>query len=313
MSELTVLIVESTTRIESGGKIAYRQVGDKSNPVIMFANGSNFNYHQFDHVYLPKIRNYLGENYCFVLYDYIGYGKSSELKGEFDFRRMAKQQVELMDALSINQAHLFGLSKGSVVSHLVAANFPDRVKSLAGYGNPNVANPDARDHVKNYYERRLADLEAISDLHDLQITNENYDLVYDKVFIPSMFECRKSELNIFQKISSWFMRRKLKKMILGPKVGYMAKLFRLYTKPIPEEDKQYFKDIVRSIAVPTLLMHGEADPYIPPSSSKLLAEWNPNADLKILSGYKHNYPTLIPWQGSKIMNNYAKFIRSIEE
>lgn len=307
------MIIESKTEIASGKEIAYRQVGHRKNPVIIFANGSNFNYYQFDHVYLPKIRKHLGDDYCFLFYDYVGYGRSSELDGEFDFRRVAQQQIELMDALGIENAHLFGLSKGSVISHLVAANQPDRTLSLAGYGNPNVANPEGRDFVRNYYERRLADLEEIPDLHDVRIDETNYDIVFDKIFIPSMFERDKPELNIFQRISAWFMRRKLKSMIVGPKVGYMAKLFSYYTQPVPEEEKQFFVDLVKSISVPTLLLHGEDDPYIPPSSSELLAEWNSNAQLQIIKGYRHNYPTLIPWQGSKIMNHYAEFIRSIEK
>ena len=43
---------------------------------------------------------------------------------------MADDAIGLLDALAIDQAHVVGASMGGMIAQLMAAIFPDRVKSL---------------------------------------------------------------------------------------------------------------------------------------------------------------------------------------
>jgi len=49
------------------------------------------------------------------------------------------------------------------------------------------------------------------------------------------------------------------------------------------------------IDVPTMVIHGEADPLVPVESGRQLAELIPNADLLTIPGYGHDLPDeLVP-------------------
>ena len=293
--------------------MAVKTVGDLHNPTILFANGSIFNYKQFEAVYLPKLRNNLGDDFSYVLYDYIGYGYSSDLEGEFDFVTIAEQQVELMDSLGLDQAHLFGLSKGSIISQLVTATAPDRVLSLAGYGNPNLANNSGYKMITDDYSQRLASVRTLQQYYDERVKEDNFQLVYDTVYIPTIFDKSADQLNLIEKITNIWVRSKLKPMMMGTKISIMEKLFSYYLRQISDDEEQRYIEAIKSIDVPTLLIHGSADDTVPLSSSKLLEEWITPARLVVMDGYGHSRPTIIPWQGGKIMKEYAKFIRSLSE
>jgi len=284
--------------------------GELTKPTIMFCNGSIFNYRQFDPVYVPQLRKYI-DDYAIVQYDYIGYGQSSDLEGDFNFVTIADQHIALMDALGIDQAHLFGLSKGSVIAHLVAAGYHDRVLSLAGYGNPNLANDASREMTTADFSTRLQHTKALTGIYKDHITKKNYKLVYDTVFVPSTFGKQLSELNLIEKLKNTWIRRQLKPMTLGPKIEIMDKLFTYYINPITEDERQRYITAMKEISVPTLLMHGTKDRTVDISSSKLLASWNQEAELEIFKGLSHSQPTLIPWEGKKIMRRYASFLRDL--
>ena len=61
---------------------------------------------------------------------------------------MASDAVGLMDALHIDRAHIIGASMGGMIAQIVAAEYPERVKSLVSLmstsGDPALPGPAAR-------------------------------------------------------------------------------------------------------------------------------------------------------------------------
>src|ERR1700722_13016613 len=61
---------------------------------------------------------------------------------------MASDAVGLMDALHIDRAHIIGASMGRMIAQIVAAEYPERVKSLVSLmstsGDPALPGPAAR-------------------------------------------------------------------------------------------------------------------------------------------------------------------------
>ncbi len=68
-----------------------------------------------------------------VRYDTRGHGRSSIPPGPYELADLGRDLVALLDQLGIARAHLAGLSLGATTSLWVAANYPDRVASVAAF------------------------------------------------------------------------------------------------------------------------------------------------------------------------------------
>ena len=58
-------------------------------------------------------------------------------------------------------------------------------------------------------------------------------------------------------------------------------------------------------------MHGDLDTTVSPKSSELLHEWIENSQLITLKDFSHIEPVLVKKKGKKMMQEYAKFIKSL--
>lgn len=63
--------------------------------------------------------------------DLRGHGRSGKPRGAYSAALFASDVVALLDALSIDRAHVVGLSLGGMVAQQVAIDFPRRVRSLS--------------------------------------------------------------------------------------------------------------------------------------------------------------------------------------
>jgi len=79
-----------------------------------------------------EIAPHLAENYTVICADLRGYGDSQKPQGHenYSFRAMGSDQLALMSHLGFEQFHLVGHDRGARVSHRLALDAPDRIKSL---------------------------------------------------------------------------------------------------------------------------------------------------------------------------------------
>lgn len=83
-----------------------------------------------------KIAPRLAQSFTVVATDLRGYGDSSKPRGKpdhsnYSFRRMAQDQVEVMEKLGFRQFHLVGHDRGARVGFRMALDHPDKVLTFA--------------------------------------------------------------------------------------------------------------------------------------------------------------------------------------
>lgn len=66
-----------------------------------------------------------------VMPDLRGYGQSVCLDGDFTFRAMARDVIALADTLGLERFHVVGHDRGARVTHRLALDAPQRVRSVA--------------------------------------------------------------------------------------------------------------------------------------------------------------------------------------
>ncbi len=297
--------------IADGSKISYRTSGDLTKPIIMLVSGSIFNYHQFDPVFLPTLKSKLNNEYCYIQYDYVGIGESSQLNGEFEFLKIADQHIEFMDALGIENAHHFGYSKGSIISFLAAMKNQERILSLASYGSPNLAytvDPTTR----NEFMKRLEYLNSITGIWGNLIDSKNFRVVYDSVFLPTIFHGKQAyNLGFIDKLKSWWIKKKIEPFLNGTLIHNLVKLYQLYIEEITEEDKEKYIAALKELTIPTLLLHSELDEIVPLQGARELSNHLQNNQFIEYTKFSHSSPVLLKKEGNRIMRDYSNFILSL--
>lgn len=112
-------------KVEANGiKINYEQQGS-GEPLILIP------YLTADHeCYAYQVPEYAKHFTCYT-FDLRGAGQSENPDGEISIEAYANDVAAFMDALGISKAHVSGLSLGAAIGMHLAAEHPDKVKSLS--------------------------------------------------------------------------------------------------------------------------------------------------------------------------------------
>ncbi len=77
----------------------------------------------------PQVE-YFARDYRVITFDLRGHGRSSRPQGGYSIERFARDTIALLDALETGPVHVVGLSLGGMVAFQLAADAPERVKSM---------------------------------------------------------------------------------------------------------------------------------------------------------------------------------------
>jgi len=177
---------------------------------------------------------------------------------------MAGDTLGLMDALDIASAHVVGASMGGMIAQIMALNNPRRVLSLtlimSSSGNPFLPppRPEAMSILfKPFPTRREPYIEYFLDV--CRVLNGG-EIPVDKGRMR-----RLAELSFERGVSPGGSARQLAAILAaGNRKGSLA-----------------------ALNVPTLVVHGDADPLLPVECGIDLAESIPGSHLKIIKGMGH--------------------------
>ncbi len=285
----------------NGIEIYYETFGKPENPTIILIMGLGAQSILFgEHFIQPLVG---AQNYV-IRFDNRDIGLSTWMNDvwrkekPYTLQDMADDTVGLMDFLNIEKAHVLGMSLGAMIAQQLTLSHPNRVLSLTSIMSSGyVLNPAFVPFKQKLFYYSLPFL-----LKRIHIKN--------KMTEPEVSV--KSFLKIYRRLA-------------GTRFPFDENHFRaVFTEGIevrkgqnPKGLYQQFCAIAASgsrlkllhkIKVPTLIMHGTADPLIPHIHSETYAPLIPHAKLVWLDGIGHELPKgILPQVHSEILTLIAKY------
>jgi pimeloyl-ACP methyl ester carboxylesterase len=186
----------------------------------------------------------------------------------YSLKVMADDAVGLLDSLGIKSADIVGVSMGGMIAQTMAIHYPDRVRTLTSImsstGNPDLpqSTPEAMEvllapPVSNRNDYVSSQLKAAKVLHGPTYPlNEEYvrnyaERSYDRCYDPT---------GVTRQLAA----------ILG---------------------SGNRNEALANVKIPTLVIHGNADPLVPVAAGKDTAKSIPDSKLVIIEGMGHSFPT----------------------
>jgi pimeloyl-ACP methyl ester carboxylesterase len=189
------------------------------------------------------------------------------VQAPYDLSDMTLDVVGLLNTLKIEKAHVVGASMGGAIGQILAIQHPERVLSLTSImsttGDPNLPQPPAW-AVATVLRPAPATLEGYS---------EHYVSTWARLRGgPFPEEDQRDRLRAVRNF----------KRGLNP-AGAARQLLAILASGSRRE-------ALRNVSVPTLVIHGDADPLVPLAAGIDTARCVPSAELMVLQGMGHGLP-----------------------
>jgi len=281
---------------------------DKSLPCIVLLNGSVFNFRQWDTVVRAGFIPLIGTKFRLVRYDYGPSGCSSTPHQGWSLENLAAELLLLLNALGVERAHLYGLSKGTIVAQALQLWHPQRVASLAGYGwyyhHYSRLGP-----FRRQFERRLERFEGLKALWEKELDWSAFQEVWREVYREIVFGKSVEQFSLWEKASDYFLQLKLFPVMAPTRIGIMHAWFR-YALQEMQELTPLFKDMRRICgAVPTLLQHAAKDETLPIEMARELKAELPFAELiEYDENYSHLSVAFKRRHAAQVIQDYIEFL-----
>lgn len=252
---------------EDGAAISYDVDGPLDGPVVVLVMGLAWPAAMWFRQ-VPA----LAETYRVIRMDNRGAGKTGDVPGApYTVDTMAADCLAIMDDAGVASAQVVGISMGGLIAQEMALSAPDRLSSLClvathpGIANA-VVNPDAMAVLMQRGEMTPQEAAEIS--------------------IPYNYAPGTSREVIEE---DWSVRMPL----AASNEGYLAQAM--------GSSQWNGYDRIASIAMPTLVLHGELDSLVPPANGENIAARIPGAELVMVPDANHVLTTDQPEQVNKVL------------
>jgi pimeloyl-ACP methyl ester carboxylesterase len=207
----------------------------------------------------------LARSFRVIAFDNRDTGGSSRLAWPYSVAQMARDAVAVLDAAGEQQAHVYGISLGSLVAQEVALRHPDRVQTLilgaSSAGGFAAYKPALSSFAQTFLLRagtmgpEEAEWAAVPYTYAEKTRRSHPERIAD---------------DIAHRLNS------------PPEpLAYMHQAAAVATHDAYERLNQ--------LAAPTLVVHGEEDVFVPPANALVLAEKIPGAQLRLWPNAAHMY------------------------
>jgi pimeloyl-ACP methyl ester carboxylesterase len=266
-------------------ELCYETFGSASNPALVVINGLGGQMLESEGV---TSRLIAGLGYFVVQFDNRDAGKSTKFEeagipsvdalrasvttgapiaAPYTLKDMAGDTVGLMEALRIESAHVIGISMGGMIGQMLAIHYPERLRTLTtvmsspGWQEAYVPSDEVLEYLlatppterEAYCEFKVQGAREICG-PKYPINEEVVRRVIAEAFDRSY--CPEGRLRQYAAILA----------------------------------SGNWTESLKSVHVPTLVIHGDADPVVPVDGGKALAEAIPEAKLMIVDGMGHSIP-----------------------
>ena len=181
---------------------------------------------------------------------------------------MAEDAVGLLDALGVKQAHIVGASMGGMIAQLVAAHHPARTLSLVSI----MSSTGRRDLPPGRPEAMAALMAPIGgDSREDRIaaSMRTWRIIGSPGYAATEAELRADA------------ERDIDRIPYEP-TGVTRQMAAILVAP-PRND------VLKSVAAPTLVIHGADDPLVPVEAGRDTANSVPGAELIVVPGMGHDF------------------------
>ncbi len=205
----------------------------------------------------------LSSRYRVIAFDNRGAGRSDAPEAAYTMAELADDALGLLTQLGIERAHVYGVSMGGMIAQHIALRAPQRVLSaVLGCTSPG------GEHAISAPEPVIEALLGAATLPIEQAFDRTLPILYSDAFAAA----HRDEL----------YQRALKNASLrASEAGVKGQAAAI-------QGHDTF-DRLPEIAMPALVLHGDADQLVPAANGRLLAERIPDARLMLYPGARHAY------------------------
>jgi pimeloyl-ACP methyl ester carboxylesterase len=288
----------------NGIEIEYEATGSKSDPALLLIMGLGAQLT----IWPDKlVEGLAGQGFYVVRFDNRDVGLSTDfgawgvpnvaeaigriMKGEkvaapYYLNDMATDAVGLLDALGIAQAHIVGASMGGMIGQIVAARYAARTRSLV-----SIYSSSGRPGLPQGKPEALAMLSAQPEGPAREQLVKHGMKLRSTIGSPK-YPTPEAELRTF-------VERNVDRR------WYPEGAARQYLSVVCSGDRV---ELLKTIKVPTLVLHGEDDPLLPVECGRDVARLVPGAEIQTIAGWGHDFPPqLVP----DIANRISRFCKSV--
>jgi 3-oxoadipate enol-lactonase len=209
----------------------------------------------------------LAPNHQLIIFDNRDAGLTSQSQRNYTIADMADDTANLLDALKIPKAHIFGVSMGGAIAQELALRHPSKVDKLilgCTFAGGNCS--------------QNGDL-------SLLLNGNLLDLLFTPTYIKANQKDLKDHLAKTQPLHS-----------KGEALQRQLKTLRTHNTC----------DTLSKISAPTLIITGDSDTAIPPSNSNVLVKEIPNAKLETIPNAAHGFTFSHAAKTAQLIHDFLK-------
>jgi pimeloyl-ACP methyl ester carboxylesterase len=256
--------------------------GSATDPTLLLINGLGSQCINYDEQWCEK---FAARGYRVIRFDNRDVGLSSKLdEAAYGLRDMAGDAVAVLGAAKVERAHVMGVSMGGMIAQWIAIDHADRLLSLTSVMS-STSEP----------EYGQSSPEALAGL--LAEPARTRDEFVDREVAERRIYGSKPEW-----IDAPYLRARAARAF--DRCHYPDGISRQMQAIMRDRDRV---NGLRSLTVPTLVMHGDRDTLVDPSGGRRTAELIPDARYVEIEGMGHDYPAAV-WD--RWVETWADFVRS---
>ncbi len=261
-------------------EIEYDTFGTRSNTAILLVMGLSYQMIEWDKEFCQQLAD---RGFWVVRYDNRDVGLSSKLDDlgtpdlvavavgnappPYSLDDMASDGVGLLDALGVEAAHVVGVSMGGMIAQLIAIKHPHRVRSLTSImstvGGARVVQATAQINAELMIVPGPTREERVERALEMRRIINGEGLPFDEARTRV-----KAERAVDRSYYREGVERQLAAILAAPdRAPALARL-----------------------TIPSLVIHGEKDPLVPPENGRLTASALSDVQLMMIPEMGHNLP-----------------------